>query len=57
LDKVYQRCSYNSKNNRYYEVLFQGLENEFEVGRYHSWVVDATLPDVLEATSLTKMVK
>jgi anthranilate synthase component 2 len=33
------------------EVLFQGLENEFEVGRYHSWVVDATLPDVLEATS------
>ena len=33
------------------ELTFQGLEKEFEVGRYHSWVVDATLPDVLEATS------
>jgi anthranilate synthase component 2 len=22
------------------------------VGRYHSWVVDANLPDVLEATSI-----
>jgi anthranilate synthase component 2 len=33
------------------EILFQGLDSEFEVGRYHSWVVDATLPEVLEATS------
>ena len=33
------------------ELLFEGLGNEFEVGRYHSWVVDASLPDVLEATS------
>lgn len=33
------------------ELLFEGLENEFEVGRYHSWVVDANLPDCLEATS------
>jgi anthranilate synthase component 2 len=36
------------------ELLFEGLGNEFEVGRYHSWVVDTTLPDVLEAT-LMKM--
>ena len=33
------------------ENLFIGLDKTFEVGRYHSWVVDANLPDVLEATS------
>jgi anthranilate synthase component 2 len=32
------------------ELLFEGLGNEFEVGRYHSWVVDPT-PEMLEATS------
>lgn len=33
------------------ESLFSGLEEEMEVGRYHSWVVDGKLPDCLEATS------
>ena len=33
------------------ESLFTGLEQEMEVGRYHSWVVDGKLPDCLEATS------
>lgn len=33
------------------EVLFHGLDNSFEVGRYHSWVVSTKLPDTLEATS------
>ncbi len=33
------------------EPLFNGLEKEIEVGRYHSWVVDSNLPDSLEATS------
>lgn len=33
------------------EILFKGLDKTFEVGRYHSWVVDANLPEVLEATS------
>lgn len=33
------------------EILFKGLDKTFEVGRYHSWVVDTNLPDVLEATS------
>ena len=33
------------------ELLFEGLGNEFEVGRYHSWVVNTDLPDSLEATS------
>ena len=33
------------------ESLFKGLDKTMEVGRYHSWVVDANLPEVLEATS------
>ncbi|MGB5460467.1 MAG: aminodeoxychorismate/anthranilate synthase component II [Eudoraea sp.] len=33
------------------EPLFEGLPRELVVGRYHSWVVDPQLPDVLEATS------
>jgi anthranilate synthase component 2 len=34
------------------DVLFEGLPDEFSVGRYHSWVVHPNLPDVLEATSI-----
>lgn len=33
------------------ESLFEGLDKTFEVGRYHSWVVNNDLPDSLEATS------
>lgn len=33
------------------EMLFDSMDNEIEVGRYHSWVVDKALPDCLEATS------
>ena len=33
------------------DYLFEGLEKEFLVGRYHSWVVDPDLPEELEATS------
>lgn len=33
------------------DVLFAGLPRELEVGRYHSWVVDPKLPEVLIATS------
>ena len=35
------------------ETLFDGLEKQIEVGRYHSWVVNTTdFPDVLEITSV-----
>jgi anthranilate synthase component 2 len=51
LDKVYHGVSTMVKTAVADELLFEGLGNEFEVGRYHSWVVDADLPDVLEATS------
>jgi len=33
-------------------VIFKDIPKEIEVGRYHSWVVDTNLPDVLEATSI-----
>ena len=33
------------------ERIFEGLEKNIEVGRYHSWVVDNNLPESLEATS------
>lgn len=33
------------------EPLFKNMDKTIEVGRYHSWVVDANLPEQLEATS------
>jgi anthranilate synthase component 2 len=51
LDKVYHGVATNVTKSVNDELLFEGLNNEFEVGRYHSWVVDANLPDCLEATS------
>jgi anthranilate synthase component 2 len=51
LDKVYHGVATNVTKSVNDELLFEGLENEFEVGRYHSWVVNANLPDCLEATS------
>jgi anthranilate synthase component 2 len=51
LDKVYHGVATKITTSVADETLFKGLDNEFEVGRYHSWVVDATLPEALEATS------
>lgn len=33
------------------EYIFSGLDKKFQVGRYHSWVVDKNLPNSLQATS------
>lgn len=36
------------------DYLFEGLSTDITIGRYHSWVVDATtMPDCLEVTSLS----
>lgn len=36
------------------DYLFTGLEKDFEVGRYHSWIVDSEmLPDCIEPTSVS----
>lgn len=34
------------------EILFNDLEESFDVGRYHSWIVENPLPEVLEITSV-----
>mgnify|MGYP006132720361 FL=1 len=34
------------------ESLFNTMEKTIQVGRYHSWVVDSNIPDVLEVTSV-----
>lgn len=52
LDKVYHGVASIVETTVTDELLFEGLGNSFEVGRYHSWVVDTHLPDVLEITSL-----
>ena len=51
LDEVYHGVSTNVTISVNDESLFNGLNKTIEVGRYHSWVVDPNLPEVLEATS------
>ncbi|MET2986167.1 anthranilate synthase component II [Aureibaculum conchae] len=51
LKEVYHGVATNVELTVDDEPMFKGLEKNFEVGRYHSWVVDTNLPDVLEATS------
>lgn len=50
LDKVYHGIA-TKINITKDDILFEGLPREIEVGRYHSWVVNPELPEVLEATS------
>ena len=51
LDTVYHGVATKVNITVEDESLFDGLEKSIEVGRYHSWVVDNNLPEVLEATS------
>nr|WP_284652533.1 aminodeoxychorismate/anthranilate synthase component II [Flavobacterium buctense] len=52
LDKVYHGVATKVNQTVTDESLFTDLPNEFEVGRYHSWVVNANnFPEVLEITS------
>ena len=51
LDTVFHGVSTNITLSVDDENLFEGLDKNFEVGHYHSWVVDTNLPDSLEATS------
>ncbi len=51
LDEVFHGVATNVTTCVSDESLFNGLGESFLVGRYHSWVVDNDLPDVLEATS------
>lgn len=51
LDKVYHGIATPVKVIKE-DVLFNGLPEKFDVGRYHSWVVKTPLPDELIATSI-----
>jgi anthranilate synthase component 2 len=51
LDEVYHGIATKIKITKE-DVLFNGMPNEIEVGRYHSWVVNPELPNVLEVTSV-----
>ncbi len=51
LDNVYHGVATKIKLFEDDEYLFKNLNPEIMVGRYHSWVVDKNLPDVLQATS------
>ncbi len=53
LDEVYHGIA-TKINITKKDVLFEGMPEEIEVGRYHSWVVNPELPEVLEATSFDK---
>ncbi|WP_376777230.1 anthranilate synthase component II [Flavobacterium covae] len=53
LEKVYHGVATKVKLTNPDEVLFRDLPAEFEVGRYHSWVVaNEDFPAVLEVTSV-----
>lgn len=51
LDNVYHGVSTKVNIVVNDEVLFKNMDKTIEVGRYHSWVVNPNLPEVLEATS------
>ncbi|MFM9987189.1 anthranilate synthase component II [Flavobacterium sp.] len=53
LEKVYHGVATNVNILVDNENLFDGLEKQIEVGRYHSWVVNTVdFPDALEITSV-----
>lgn len=52
LEKVYHGVATNVKVTQQ-DSLFNSLPGEFEVGRYHSWVINPVdFPEVLEITSV-----
>ncbi len=51
LDTVYHGVATKMIQTKNKSLLFNGLENEFEAGRYHSWIIDeATLSKDFEVT-------
>ena len=51
LDKVYHGITTPVKVIKE-DVLFKDLPDVFDIGRYHSWVVETPLPEELNATSV-----
>ncbi len=52
LEEVFHGVSTNASISVKNENLFKSIETEFEIGRYHSWIVsEENFPKVLEITS------
>jgi len=52
LSTVYHGVATSCQQSNVHSRLFEGMPNEFEIGRYHSWVVDKNgFPDELEITA------
>lgn len=52
LETVYHGVATKMIQSENRSGLFSGLENEFDAGRYHSWIIDKkTLPDEFEITA------
>lgn len=51
LDTVYHGVSGVMTREVDDDQLFKGIPEEFEAGRYHSWIVNKELPDCLELTA------
>lgn len=55
LDRVFHGVQTPVVQTTARDLLFDGLNDTFDVGRYHSWVVDPnTLPDSLEVTAVSQ---
>ena len=52
LNKVYHGVATSIQRINEDEVLYRGIPEELEVGRYHSWVVSKEIPEVLVVTSI-----
>lgn len=52
LPQVYHGIASKISKTKYKSILFEGLPDVFEAGRYHSWIVEKeNLPDCFEITS------
>lgn len=51
LDKVYHGVATTITVTKD-DPIFKGMAKSLQVGRYHSWVVDPNVPEVLEITSV-----
>ena len=52
LNMVYHGVATSIKRVNEDEVLYKGIPDKFEVGRYHSWVVSKEMPEGLIVTSI-----
>ncbi|MDZ7613220.1 MAG: aminodeoxychorismate/anthranilate synthase component II [Flavobacteriaceae bacterium] len=52
LSKVYHGVSTKINLTNSDDVLYRNIPKQFEVGRYHSWVVSRNLPEVLIPTAI-----